>query len=322
MRRRLRREEYTVGWVCALPVELAAAQEMLDEEHGDLEQDENDHNLYALGQIGGHNMVLACLPAGQTGIGAAASVATQLRATFKWIRFGLMVGIGGGVPSKEDVRLGDVVVSQPYQGYGGVIQYDFGKTTQNGFERTGFLNSPPQILLSAVSRMRANHLRRRTKLSEYVSNAQHLPEFTRDDAGPDILYEASYNHISGGSCEGCSADKVVDRQPRKNKETVVHYGTIASANQVMRDAITRDDVSKDFGGVLCFEMEAAGLMMTFPCLVIRGICDYADSHKNKRWQGFAAVVASACAKELLSVIPASDVAKTRTVEETIKATNG
>jgi hypothetical protein len=37
----LRRLEYTVGWICALPVELAAAQEMLDEEHDDLERDEN-----------------------------------------------------------------------------------------------------------------------------------------------------------------------------------------------------------------------------------------------------------------------------------------
>jgi nucleoside phosphorylase len=99
--------------VCALPVELAAAQKMLDEEHEDLEQDENDNNLYALGQVGGHNVVLACLSAGQTGIGSVAAVATQLKATTcKWIRFGLMVGIGGGVPSKEDIRLGDVVVSQ------------------------------------------------------------------------------------------------------------------------------------------------------------------------------------------------------------------
>jgi nucleoside phosphorylase len=61
-------------------------------------------------------------------------------------------------------------------------------------------------------------------------------------------------------------------------------------------------------------MEAAGLMDNFPCLVIRGICDYADSHKNKRWQAYAALAAAACAKELLLVIPPADVAKTRTVE--------
>jgi hypothetical protein len=116
MAHRFQREAYTVGWVCALPIELAAAQEMLDEEHEDLEQDENDSNLYSFGSIGGHKVVLACLPAGQTGTNSAAAVAMQMKATFKGIRFGLMVGIGGGVPSGEvDIRLGDVVVSQPVQ---------------------------------------------------------------------------------------------------------------------------------------------------------------------------------------------------------------
>jgi nucleoside phosphorylase len=103
---------------------------------------------------------------------------------------------------------------------------------------------------------------------------------------------------------------------------VVHYGTIASGNQVMRSAAERDKVSAELGGVLCFEMEAAGLMNSFPCLVIRGICDYADSHKNKRWQPYAAGTASAYVKEVLSVIPAAEVAKSRTMEETIRETSG
>jgi nucleoside phosphorylase len=154
MARQLRRDEYTVGWVCALPVELAAAQEMLDEEHHDLERNpaDNDENLYALGSIGGHNVAIVCLPAGRIGNNPAAAVSTQMRATFKAIRFGLMVGIGGGVPSADaDIRLGDVVVSQPHEVHGGVVQYDVGKTTPSGFERTGSLNSPPHLLLSAVA---------------------------------------------------------------------------------------------------------------------------------------------------------------------------
>ena len=320
-RRRLRREEYTVGWVCAIPVELAAAQKMLDEEHDDLEHDGHDSNLYALGRVGGHNVVLACLPAGQTGLGSAAVLATQLKTTFKWIRFGLMVGIGGGVPGQHDIRLGDVVVSQPYQGHCGVIQYDFGKATPTGFERTGFLNSPPQLLLSGVSRMRANHLLQRSRLFEYVTQAQDIPSFRRENAGPDILYQSSYNHVGANSGENCSFEMVVDRLPRQ-KEIEVHYGTIASGNQVMRDAKTRDEISKEFGGVLCFEMEAAGLMNNFPCLVIRGICDYSDSHKNKKWQPYAALTAAACAKELLSVIPPADVAKAQTVEDMLRTTSG
>ena len=84
----------------------------------------------------------------------------------------------------------------------------------------------------------------------------------------------------------------------------MHYGTIASGNQVMRSAAERDRVSAELGGVLCFEMEAAGLMNSFPCLVIRGICDYADSHKNKRWQPYAAATAACYAKELLGEVDA------------------
>ncbi|RYP83459.1 hypothetical protein DL769_001362 [Monosporascus sp. CRB-8-3] len=322
MPRRIQHKEYTVGWVCALPIELAAAQEMLDEEHEDLERVENDENLYSLGSIGGHNVVIICLPAGRIGNNPAAAVATQMRATFKGIRFGLLVGIGGGVPSIEvDIRLGDVVVSQPHQTFGGVIQYDLGKATPDGFKQTGSLNSPPLILLNAVSKVRANDFRGKSKFPEHVLKLSRLHKFKRDNLGPDILFEAMYNHAGGPTCQLCCSDKEVDRQPRENEEAVVHYGTIASGNQVMRDGSTRDKVSKEFGGVLCFEMEAAGLMNSFPCLVIRGICDYADSHKNKKWQAYAAGTAAAYAKEILSVIPPAEVAKSRTADEIIKEKN-
>jgi nucleoside phosphorylase len=326
MARQLRRDDYTVGWVCALPVELAAAQEMLDEEHRDLERDlaDNDENLYALGSIGGHNVAIVCLPAGRIGNNPAAAVATQMRATFKKIRFGLMVGIGGGVPSAEaDVRLGDVVVSQPHGTFAGVVQYDMGKTTPSGFERTGSLNSPPQILLAAVARVRANELRGRSKLSEHVAKLEGIAKFQRSKAEPDVLFEATYDHEAGQTCDRCNPSRQNDRQARESgEEVVVHYGTIASGNQVMRSAAERDRVSAELGGVLCFEMEAAGLINSFPCLVVRGICDYADSHKNKRWQLYAAATAAAFAKEVLSVIPPAEMAKTHTVEEVIRETVG
>ena len=113
-RSRVHIEDYTVGWVCALPIELAAAQEMLDEDHPNLQRDRNDTNLYTLGRIGEHNVVIACLPAGQTGTNSAASIAVQMKSKFVSIHFGLMVGIGGGVPSVEsELQLGDVVISQP-----------------------------------------------------------------------------------------------------------------------------------------------------------------------------------------------------------------
>ena len=316
---RLHIENYTVGWVCALPIELAAAIEVLDEEHQNQPQDDKDTNLYTLGRIGEHNVVIACLPAGQTGTNSAAMVASQMRSKFEWIRFGLMVGIGGGVPSTEsDIRLGDVVISQPHMQHGGVVQYDFGKArASKGFTRTGFLNAPPTILLNALSKLRADHLRLKSNLLVYLSAFKHLPKFAYDNAGPDILFESSYNHMKGQTCDQCSKNKLVKRASRRSQEIVVHYGTIASGNQVMKDGLTRDKLSRELGGVLCFEMEAAGLMNNFPCIVIRGICDYADSHKNKKWQHYAAATAAVCAKEVLSVLPATEVAATHTVNETI-----
>jgi nucleoside phosphorylase len=297
---------------------MAAAQVMLDEEHADLERNinDNDDNLYALGSIAGHNVVIVCLPAGCIGNNPAVAVATQMRTTFKGIRFGLMVGIGGGVPNAEtDIRLGDVVISQPHQTSPGVIQYDMGKTTPSGFTRSGSLNSPPQMLLAAVARVGANELRGRSRRPEYFSKFDCISEFSRSKRGPDVLFAAAYDHQGGQTCEQCSTDRQVFRQPRKSKdEVVMHYGTIASGNQVMRTATQRDKVSAELGGVLCFEMEAAGLMNSFPCLVIRGICDYADSHKNKSWQPYAAGTAAVYAKEILSVIPPTEATKSLALE--------
>jgi nucleoside phosphorylase len=308
--RRLKFEDYTVGWISALPIELAAAAELLDEEHGDLPQDPTDSNIYTFGRIGEHNVVIACLPAGQMGTNSAATVASQMTSRFPSIRFGLMVGIGGGVPSAEsDIRLGDIVISQPHMQHAGVVQYDFGKTGAEGrLTKTGSLNSPPAVLLNAVAKLRANHIRRKIKLHEYLSTYARLPEFAYQGVEFDVLYKATYIHVGGPTCDGCSKEEVVTRVPRVNKDAILYFGTIASGNQVMKDGVTRDRLSKEFGGILCFEMEAAGLMNNFPCLVVRGICDYADSHKNKRWQPYAAATAAACAKELLVIIPPQQVA--------------
>ncbi|KAF2228629.1 purine and uridine phosphorylase [Viridothelium virens] len=287
-----------------------------------IEQDNDDDNTYTLGNIGNHYIVLACLPAGQTGTNSAAAVAMQMKSTFRAIRFGLMVGIGGGVPGiKADIRLGDIVISQPGNGYGGVIQYDFGKSTPSGIERIGFPNTPPRILLTAVSKLRANNDLGKSHILDYISTLSRLPKFRREQAGDDTLFEAVYNHVGGNNYSSCNNAKKLRRSVRLVDTPKIHYGTIASGNLVIRDGATRDRISTELGEVLCFEMEAAGLMNNFPCLVIRGICDYADSHKNKRWQPYAAGTAAAYAKELLQVIPEAEVRETRTIEAQISSSD-
>lgn len=313
----LEAHEYTVAWICALPIEMAAAEAMLDEKHSSLSTITGDDNTYVAGKVGFHNVIIACLPTGVYGTTSAANVASQMRLTFKGIRFGLMVGIAGGVPSADhDIRLGDVVVGKPTRDFGGVIQYDYGKTVSGGrLERTGVLNKPPTILLTAMTALQSAHIANKSRITDLIADmAERHPrmkgKFTYDSRREDLLFESEYDHAEHGTtCDGCDRHRLVNRTPRDEIDPVIHYGLIASGNQVMKDGRTRDQLARELG-ILCFEMEAAGLVDTFPCLVVRGICDYADSHKNKQWQEYAAATAAGYAKELLSMVHAVHVADT------------
>jgi nucleoside phosphorylase len=300
--------DYTVAWICALPLEVAAAKALLDEVHRPLQQPKTDHNVYTLGTVSGHNLVVACLPSGVYGMVSASTVVSHMVSTFPNIQFGLMVGIGGGVPSKSaDIRLGDVVVSKPTAASPGVIQYDYGKTLCDGrFQRTGTLNKPPLILLKAMAQIESDYLRGRNALSEIIEDALKRQEIRERFSRPecDWLFRRAYKHEGlQPDCSECDQAQVVDRPLRSSDKPCIHYGLIASGDQVMKDARTRDAMGQELD-ILCFEMEAAGLMDELPSLVIRGISDYCDSHKNKQWQGYAALAAAAYAKTILSVVPA------------------
>jgi nucleoside phosphorylase len=302
---RLDRDDYTVGWICALPVELKAARAMLDEQHESPMQRSGDNNSYTAGRIGAHNVVIAVLPAGRIGTNPASTIGSDMGASFKSLRFGLMVGIGGGVPSeKNDIRLGDVVVSVPAGRFPGVVQYDMGKALANDvFEPTGFLNSPPPIVLTTVNKLRSLEGEKLLKYLSVFDVTSPSSENPYPGLQQDRLYKAEYSHRypSDETCESCDPCNLVPR-PIHDGKPCYHYGTIASGNLVIKDGMKRDQLEKEHG-ILCFEMEAAGLMNTFPCLVIRGICDYSDSHKNSRWQPYAAATAAAYAKVLLEHIP-------------------
>ncbi|KAK2061323.1 purine and uridine phosphorylase [Colletotrichum caudatum] len=299
-------QAYTVGWICAITAESVAAWAFLDEEHtGPRQVAQHDNNSYILGKIGNHNVVVAALPDGQYGTTSAAAVARDMLHSFPNVRIGLMVGIGGGAPSqKHDIRLGDVVVSSPRDGMGGVFQYDFGKTIQNcRFQETGFLNQPPALLRTALATLKTRYEMKGHQLVDDVNkNLEKIKKrsnYRQPAPTSDRLYKSYIVHPSSSShgCDvecGDDAAYFIARNKRDEEEDdpAIHYGLIASGNQLMKDARVRDTLSAE-RDVLCFEMEAAGLMNHFPCLVIRGICDYSDSHKNKEWQGFAAMMAAA-----------------------------
>ncbi|KAF5658278.1 ankyrin repeat domain-containing protein [Fusarium denticulatum] len=320
-------QKYTVGWICAITTEFVAAQAFFDEKHDNLKATaDKDNNNYAMGKIGEHNVVVAVLPKSEYGTTSAATVARDMVRSFPNIRFGLMVGIGGGAPSgKHDIRLGDVVVSARCSGKGGVFQYDYGKAIQDhAFETTGSLNEPPQLLLTALSGLEAKYELEEHQLSESIEKVlEQRPrlrkKYSRPHPDTDRLYRSDIVHPGSDACgDVCSSDPacLVNRKKRGDGEDdpAIHYGLVASANQLMKDALARDKLAASMD-VLCFEMEAAGLMNHFPCLVIRGICDYSDSHKNKQWQGFAAMMAAAYAKDLLCQVIPSRVEAERKVSD-------
>lgn len=133
----------------------------------------------------------------------------------------------------------------------------------------------------------------------------------------DVLFESSYVHkhyeqaspccCDGDSiCEGALDTSCADigckdsevRRRRSEADISMHIGRVASADTVMKSAQHRDKITKRERAI-AFEMEAAGVWDIIPCIIIKGVCDYADSHKNKSWQKYAAATGASAAKAFL-----------------------
>jgi nucleoside phosphorylase len=287
---------HKIGIVCALFTELMAVRTLFDETSEAPERADGDPNHYAFGRIGGHNVVAASLPCEDYGTNAAATVASHMLRSFPTVTYCLVVGIGGGVPSlQHDIRLGDIVVST------GVIQYDIGKNFPNvEFRSTATIQRPHQDLTNVINEFRSNPKLSYVPLQEYIQHIQtSRPEYARPTQDLDRLFDSNYVHNRSQETCGSCDDPQVQREPRSSIWPSIHYGLIASGNSVVKDAQLRDRFKNE---VLCFEMEAAGIMKTLQCLSIRGISDYADSHKNDLWQAYAAAAAAAYTKFFLTHI--------------------
>ncbi|WQF76806.1 Putative nucleoside phosphorylase superfamily [Colletotrichum destructivum] len=291
--------DFTIGWVCVTQVELAAAVEMMDKVYTDPPPHPGESQICVFGRVGVHNIVATCVP--------ATHIDTVLRKMVSYLpslHFGIFVGLGGGVPNLErgiDIRLGDVVISQPTEQGGGVIRYDL---ADGRVSRTGSVGLPPAAVLDALTALEDNYLRDNTRLPENLSRLLTIPSFASPEPDQDTLYNAYSPHITGTNCANCHKGDIVQRKQRKTIGPALFLGTVASGDRVVKDGRTRDWYSHQLGGILCFDMEAARATENFPCLAIRGICDYADAHTNKLWQSYAIATATAYAKELLLTIPA------------------
>ncbi|PLB41608.1 5'-methylthioadenosine/S-adenosylhomocysteine nucleosidase family protein [Aspergillus candidus] len=289
-------EKYTVAIVCALKEELAAVRFMFDEFHErPKHRIPGDINTYVLGRMSGHNIVLCGMLSGVPGLTSATRVATNMLRTFTSIRLGLMVGIGGGVPSREnDVRLGDVVVSYPSRQHSGIFCHDLGKVVEGeeDIQIMGYVPEPPDVLLRAVDALRQRNQGDWSRVNDHIEKMiQQYPRMR--ESGYGWMAERSDNLYNGAT--------IVERPPRPNHNPVVHHGLIASGNQVIKDPKARNRLARKYNA-LCVEMEGAALMSCFPGIAIRGVCDYADSHKDDTWRRYAAGVAAGYAKEMLSLV--------------------
>ncbi|KAL2820410.1 nucleoside phosphorylase domain-containing protein [Aspergillus granulosus] len=310
-------EAYTVGWICVLEDEHDAARALLDEEYA-TPSTQDDQNTYLVGRMGRHNVVIVRVI--DTGSTPAAELVTNMTRTFRNLRFGLMVGTGGGATDAPrpgglttDILLGDVVVSRPNGSHGGVIEYDRGRQMPGDFEIISRLNSPGTLLASAAAQVAQNHRFKKGNMARYIREAQSrfhaldINYFNFPGREHDLLFAPGYDHFDelGTDCSCCDRSQLVTRTSTR-KGPAIHNGLIASADVLMQDPHTRDTMRQTHGA-LCFEMESAGMMNSLPCLIIRGIANYADSHKNDLWQPYAALTAAAYAKDLLALIQPQEV---------------
>ncbi|KAL7973265.1 nucleoside phosphorylase domain-containing protein [Trichoderma sp. SZMC 28014] len=304
------RDDYTVGWVCALPTELSAAIYMLDKRHPDLKQPRGDFNAYVLGKIGEHNTVMAGLPIERTGTASTATVAAQMISSFPNIRLGIMVGIGSGIPQK--VQLGDVVISTPVNDQPGVLQWDMDIAEDKGFIQTGSLNPQGKPLLESLAKLEAEQTETYITAMKYL---RQVPKgYFQTPQPKDIAYDSSYQHIGGDNCSQCNEEMAMKRDLKSQERYKLQFGLVASGNQVIKSAEQRDKLYRQFEDILCIETELAGLMNDFSCIVVRGISDYADSHKTIAWQEYAAAAAAVYAKIFLEILPVCELDKLESVK--------
>ncbi|PGG95723.1 hypothetical protein GX51_08146 [Blastomyces parvus] len=309
-------EEYQIGWVCALPIEVLAAQEMLDERFETPEELDNPRadiggytGVYTLGRIGRHYVVITRLtdrrPAYPYTQHATVTCVRSMIRNFSSLRVVLLVGLGGGIPSAaNDIRLGDVVTSYPTDTCGGVRQYNMRKIEDGKVPCIGFVKSPPRSLLAAVETMRTaaylENLCYPTYIQQAVQRNTHmLQNFARPGSQFDRLFQSQYEHPpTAATCDGCPTEWEVTRNVREDDVPRVHYGIIASVGVDPYHGEAREKLRRDTAA-LCVMRENFGLVPDFPRIVICGICDYSDSHKNLQWERYAALAATSCAKELL-----------------------
>ncbi|KAF3055185.1 putative nacht and wd domain protein [Daldinia childiae] len=296
----LRPEDYRVIWIAPLEIEAKAALSMLDHWHdGKFRMAPGDDYVFQAGDMCGHNVVIATFPTGQEyGTGSAAALASQAKKFFPNLWFGLLVGVAAGIPDlkknpQQDIRLGDVLVSIPDMDRPGAVAYDLGRDKGDDFlellRQGHILSQTAPVVRAAIGSIKLRSPNEAKLFLPFYENMENKENFIDPGQDRDNFYEVGPNGI----------EYIVERPKRPAAQrTRVWYGPIGAGEKLMRDASKRD-MLRDKYGIIGLEMEAAGVMNRIDVGIIRSTCDYADKHKNKDWQPYAAAMAAAYAKAIL-----------------------
>ncbi|KAH0421195.1 hypothetical protein CcaCcLH18_13585 [Colletotrichum camelliae] len=307
---------YTVAWIAPLEIEAQAALHMFDQRHqGQFFFGRGNDYIFHAGEVLGHNVILATLPAGQQyGTGSAAALASQVKRFFPRLWFGLLVGVAAGLPNlslSRDIRLGDVLVALSEGNNTGLVAYDLGKETgRDGFQPLQFghvLATTETVVRSAIGSIKLQSAPNEAEIFlPYYVTMKDIKHTTGTFADPGQHYDRLYEVNENGD------EKEAERPRRPEagvQRTRVWYGSIGSGDKLMRNAKKRNEL-RDRYNIIGLEMEAAGVTNCIPVGVIRGVCDYGDEHKNKEWQPYASAMAASYAKAILSKISPAEITAT------------
>ncbi|KAK1580742.1 uncharacterized protein LY79DRAFT_560793 [Colletotrichum navitas] len=331
-----RRDDFRIAIICALPLEYDAVTFAVDEFYPEYTSSSGNHHAYKTGRIGSHNVVLLLLP--NMGKVSAASAAASLRSIYNGIELAILTGICGGVPSQgnnNEVMLGDVIISKSIVQYDLGRQYPGEFASKDTVEdRLGRPNKEIRHLISTLeTRQGRRDLQRRaaeilTEIQQKAVDDGEEALYQQPPSKEDLLFEPDYLHMHrdqkqdcgcselgacsaarNASCEKlqCDERRLVPRKRlitghQRNecltRDLQVFVGRIGSGDTVMKSGADRDRIAAEHG-LVAFEMEGAGVWDEIPCVIVKAVCDYADSHKNKSWQNYAAATAASTAKALL-----------------------
>ncbi|TLD09815.1 hypothetical protein PspLS_11627 [Pyricularia sp. CBS 133598] len=327
------RNGFHIAIICALRIESDAVSLLFDEiferQYG---RENGDSNTYTTGRIGNHAVVLLLLP--KIGMEAAAAGARSLQSSYINIKLALLVGVCGALPqiSGRNAFLGDVIISKS------IVNYDLGRQYPDKFvvrsteDILGQPNNDIRGLLACLEgeyefgRLQMSAVAKLASLQAKAIEEKRRTKYTIPPDDTDKMFPPDYKHMhyendcddcyaepsrfceaaSKLSCidSGCEASMSVWRQNRQQERPAklvpqVFIGSIACGNAVMKSGEHRNAVAEEHK-VIAFEMEGAGAWSEVPCIIVKGICDYADSHKNKQWQNFAAATAASVAVAILA----------------------